>query len=118
MARCHHSRRNPRFPFFKFSTFVSSTVLSYINPQHIGNAFVILFGVVLPKIVMGLQNLHHSFPPKTWQVAGNASDPDDQANPSPTPPPIRPNQQHIYAIPSEYDRRSSDSDYDNRNTVM
>ncbi|XP_032778163.2 uncharacterized protein LOC116916942 isoform X1 [Daphnia magna] len=83
-----------------------------------GNAFVILFGVVLPKIVMGLQNLHHSFPPKTWQVAGNASDPDDQANPSPTPPPIRPNQQHIYAIPSEYDRRSSDSDYDNRNTVM
>ena len=83
-----------------------------------GNAFVILFGVVLPKIVMGLQNLHHSYPTKAWQVTENTSDPDDQASSDLTPPPPRPHQQHIYAIPSEYNRRSPESDYNNRNTAM
>ncbi len=76
-----------------------------------------LFGVVLPKIVMGLQNLNHSYPTKAWQVTENTSDPDDQESSERTPPPPRPHQQHIYAIPSEYDRRSTESDY-NRNTAM
>lgn len=85
-----------------------------------GNAFVMLLGVVLPKIVYGLQNRNHSYPTKPWQNVGiGTSNLDDQTSHSSLPqPPVRSHQQHIYAIPSEYDRRSVGSEYNNHSTVM
>lgn len=85
----------------------------------IGNGFIMLFGVVLPKIITGLQNLHHSYLTKPWQDVGSSGNHDDEASHSSLPqPPARPHQQHIYAIPSEYDRRSAGSEYNNHSTVM
>lgn len=80
----------------------------------------------MPKIVNGMKNIHNSYPPKPWQeVDGNRIGEVQNHSTLPTPP-VRP-QQHIYAIPHEYDHRDREadrrsesiSDYnDNQSTAM
>lgn len=84
----------------------------------LGNAFAVLLGIVIPKVMQGFKSIRQPYPDITaWQGDSSANHDNNAAMPE---PPRMPPPQHIYAIPGErQQRRQSDSlsDYD-RSTAM